>query len=149
MRVLIAVLAMLVVAVPASARPVMRATISRHERIYVANKHCRGHAFRPERIALACGNNNLFATEVHFFTETSQAYGAPEAGASATIHKNTCKPDCASGKFLSDKGALILERIVRCKDGLLYYSRGEYAFPEGKAHVDIEPRERCSLVRRA
>jgi hypothetical protein len=149
MRVLTGVLVLLAIAVPASARPLMGASVSRHQRIYVANKSCRGHAFRPEKITLACGDGNLYATEVHFFTGTSEVYGSPTADASATIHENTCKPDCASGRFFSDKGALILKRIVRCKDGRLYYSRAEYAFPEGQNEVDIEPFERCSVVRRA
>jgi hypothetical protein len=149
MRVLIAVLAVLAAAVPASARRVVGASVSRHQRIYVVNKNCRGHTFRPEKITLACGDNNLYATEVHFFTGTSEGYGAREASASATIHENACKPDCASGKFFSDKGGLTLKRIVHCKDGLLYYSRAEYAFPEGQNEVDIEPSERCSVVRTA
>jgi hypothetical protein len=146
---LIAVLAVLAVAVPASARPVMHATASRHQRVYVANKECRGHTFRPANITLACGDDNLYATEVSFFKGTPDVYGSPKADASATIHENDCKPDCASGKFFVDKGALILERIVRCKDGLLYYSRAEYAFPEGQNVVDIEPSERCSVAHTA
>jgi hypothetical protein len=149
MRAPIGALAVLVVAVPASARPVMGATASRYQRVYVANRDCRGHTFRPEKITLACGDGNLYATEVHFFKGTSEVYGSPKADASATIHQNDCKPDCASGKFLVDKGALILKRIVRCRDHLLYYSRAEYAFPEGQNVVDIEPSERCSVVRTA
>ncbi len=73
--------------------------------------------FRPANIALACGDENLYASEVHFFKGTSEVYGSPKADASATIHENDCKPDCASGKFFVDKGALILKRIVRCRDG--------------------------------
>jgi hypothetical protein len=149
MRVLIAVLAVLAAAVPASARPAIRARASRYQRVYVANKNCRGHTFRPEKITLACGDDNLYVTEVHFFKGTSEIYGSPQADASATIHENACKPDCASGKFIADKGALILKRIVRCRDGRLYYSRAEYAFPEGQNVVDIEPSERCSVVRTA
>ncbi len=147
--VLIGVLAVLVVAVPASARPVMGVAASRYQRVYVANKDCRGHTFRPANITLACGDDNLYATEVSFFKGTSEVYGSPKADASATLHENDCKPDCASGKFFADKGALILKRIVRCRDGLLYYSRAEYAFPEGQNVVDIEPSERCSVVRKA
>jgi hypothetical protein len=146
MRILITVLAMLDVASPANAQPVLRAAVSSHPRIYVANRHCRGHSYRPENITLACRYYNLFATEVHFLPGTGEVYGSPKADASATIHENECKPSCASGRFTSDKGALILTRIVSCKDGLLYYSRAEYAFPEGQGKVDIEPRERCSLV---
>jgi hypothetical protein len=147
MRILIVVLAILDVASPARARPVMRASVSSRPRIYVANWHCRSHTYRPENITLACRYYNLFATEVHFFAGTGEVYGSPKADASATIHENECKPSCASGRFISDKGALILTRIVRCEDGLLYYSRAEYAFPAGQGKVDIEPRERCSLVR--
>jgi len=133
MTVLITVLAMLDVVAPACARPGSRATISRHHRIYVANRHCRGHTYRPENVTLACRYYNLFATEVHFFPGTSDVYGSPKADASATIHENECKPSCASGRFISEKGALILTRIVRCKDGLLYYSRADYAFRRDKA----------------
>lgn len=147
MRILIAVLAMLDVASPASARPVLRAAVSSYPHIYVANRHCRGHTYRPENVTLACRYYNLFATEIHFLPGTGEVYGSPKADASATIHENECKPTCGSGRFISDKGALILTRIVRCKDRLLYYSRAEYAFPEGQGKVDIQPRERCSLVR--
>jgi hypothetical protein len=147
MRVLIGMLAALAVAVPSSAQT-LRATASRYRRVYVANKDCRGHTFRPEKITLACADDNLYATEVHFLKGTSEVYGSPRADASATIHENDCKPDCASGKFIVDKGALILEGIVRCKDGRLYYSRAEYAFPEGQNVVGIEPSERCSVAER-
>jgi len=74
-------------------------------------------------------------------------YGTEEAAASATIHENACKPNCATGSFLVDKGALILKRIVRCDDGRLYYSRAVYAFPDGQGDARIEPRERCAVVR--
>ncbi len=141
---LIAVLAILGVAAPASPRP---DTSSGDHRVYVANVHCTGHTLRPERITLACRYSNLYATEGHFFSGGVQVYGTEEAAASATIHENACRPDCAAGHFLVDKGALILKRIERCKDGLLYYSRAEYAFPAGQGEVDIQPRERCSVVR--
>ena len=149
MRILIGVLMVLVAAAPASARPAMGATAPRYRRVYVANRDCRGHTFRPANITLACGDENLYATEVHFFNGTPEVYGSPKADASATIHENDCKPDCASGKFIVDKGAQILKRIVRCRDSRLYYSRAEYAFPEGQNVVDIEPSERCSVVHTA
>lgn len=147
MGVLVAVLTLLVIAVPASGRPVTHATTARYQRVYVANKDCRGHTYRPANITLACADGNLYATEVSFFNEGSAVYGSEEADASATLHENDCTPDCASGRFHSGKGALILKRIVRCKDGLLYYSRAEYAFSEGQREVDIQPSQRCSPVR--
>jgi hypothetical protein len=116
----------------------------RHPRIYVANKDCRGHTFRPATITLACGDGNLYVSEVHYFNSPSEGYGSARAGASVTIHENDCKPDCAAGKFIVEKGALTLKRIVRCAGGLLYYSRASYAFPGGENEVDIQPFERCS-----
>ena len=143
---LIGLMGLMSLAATRAAAAVMRATASRYQRVYVANKDCRGHTFRPANITLACGDGNLYVTEVSFFSGTSEVYGSPKADASATIHENDCKPDCASGKFFSDKAALILKRVVRCEDGLLYYSRAEYAFPGGQNEVDIEPSERCSVV---
>jgi len=118
----------------------------RHPRIYVANKDCRGHTFRPASITLACGDGNLYVSEVDYFNSHSEGYGSARAGASVTIHENDCKPDCAAGKFIVEKGGLTLKRIVRCADGLLYYSRASYAFPGGENEVDIQPYERCSPV---
>jgi hypothetical protein len=118
----------------------------RHPRIYVANKDCRGHTFRPASITLACGDGNLYVSEVDYFNDRSEGYGSAQVGASVTIHENDCKPDCAAGKFIVEKGALTLKRIVGCADGLLYYSRALYAFPGGENEVDIQPFERCSPV---
>jgi hypothetical protein len=145
MRVL-AGLATLAVALPAGApSPAARAS-ARHERVYVASTHCRGHTFMPERITLSCRYANVYATEVHFFTAGSAGYGTAEAAASATIHVNTCQPSCSAGRFILDKGALTLERVVHCKDGRLYYSRARYASPDVQGQVDIQPPERCSAV---
>ncbi|MGA2163077.1 MAG: hypothetical protein ABSH36_01255 [Solirubrobacteraceae bacterium] len=118
----------------------------RHPRVYVANKDCRGHTFRPASITLACGDGNLYVSEVDYFNSRPEGYGAARASASVTIHENDCKPDCAAGKFIVEKGGLTLKRIVRCADGLLYYSRALYAFPGGENEVDIQPYERCSPV---
>lgn len=133
---------------PVAGAPV-HGTSKRQPRVYVANRDCRGHAFRPARITLACGDGNLYVSEVHYFNGLSEGYGSEHAGASVTIHENDCKPDCAAGKFIVDKGALTLKRIVRCADGLLYYSRAFYAFPGGENEVDIQPFEHCSPVHHA
>jgi hypothetical protein len=145
--VLAVVLAAGAAALGASARTAPAATATRYPKVYVANHDCRGHTIRPANITLACADANLYATEVSFFRQGTNVYGSPEADASATIHENRCKPDCAAGNFITDKGALVLKRVVRCSDGLLYYSRAEYAFIEGQNEVDIQPFEHCSVVR--
>ncbi len=153
-RVSLALLAVLGIAAVAACAALAGAGAAAHgapkrpPRIYVANKDCRGHAFRPATITLACGDGNLYVSEVDYFNSRSEGYGSAQAGASVTIHENDCKPDCAAGKFIVDKGALTLKRIVRCADGLLYYSRALYAFPGGENEVDIQPFERCSPVHR-
>lgn len=145
-RALLIMLAAGAAAVPASARTAHAMVATGYPRVYVANRDCRGHTIRPANITLACADANLYATEVSFFHLGANVYGSPKADASATIHENRCKPDCAAGSFFADKGALILKRVVRCSDGLLYYSRAEYAFVEGQNEVDIEPSEHCSVV---
>ncbi|MGA2164404.1 MAG: hypothetical protein ABSH36_08035 [Solirubrobacteraceae bacterium] len=133
-------------AVSAGAAVAAHGAPQRHPRIYVANKDCRGHTFRPASITLACGDGDLYVSEVDYFNSRPEGYGSARSGASVTIHENDCKPDCASGKFIVEKGALTLKRIVGCADGLLYYSRASYAFPGGENEVDIQPYERCSPV---
>ncbi|HEY5343435.1 MAG TPA: hypothetical protein VIJ66_07225 [Solirubrobacteraceae bacterium] len=105
MRVLVGALAVLVVAAPASARPVIEATASRYQRVYVANKDCRGHTFRPEKIILACGDGNLYVTEVHFFKGTSEVYGSPQADAHTRDRKDHRSPAEGSIEGLSRSGS--------------------------------------------
>jgi hypothetical protein len=146
-RVLVIGLAAGAAASPASAQIAASVTAAtRYPKVYVANRDCRGHTIRPVNITLACADANLYVTEVSFFPSGTDVYGSPEADASATIHENRCKPNCAAGKFIAEKGALTLRRIVRCSDGLLYYSRAAYAFPGGQNEVDIAPFEHCSVV---
>ncbi len=144
LAVLLGVAAAAAYAASAAAGAAAHRTPKRHPRVYVANKDCRGHTFRPASITLACGDGNLYVSEVDYFNSPSEGYGSARAGASVTIHENDCKPDCAAGKFIVEKGALTLKRIVGCADGLLYYSRALYAFPGGENEVDIQPYERCS-----
>jgi hypothetical protein len=108
-RVSIAVLAVLgiaaaaALAVSAGAGAPAHGASKRQPRVYVANKDCRGHEFRPARITLACGDGNLYVSEVHYFNGPSEGYGSEHAGASVTIHENDCKLDCAAGKFIVEK----------------------------------------------
>jgi hypothetical protein len=88
------------------------------ERVYIANQACAGHTYKPSRVTLACGDGNLYATGIAY-----SAYGQRVAVATATMHLNDCVPNCAIGRFHSYKGSLRFRDLVRCKDGLLYYSR--------------------------
>ncbi len=118
-------------------------------RIYVASKGCRGHSYRPRTVTLACADGNLYATEIAYSGARAVRYGSRQALASAVIHENQCKPDCAAGHFVSAEGGLIFKRIVRCADRRFYYSRVEYQSTYGKGEADIQPFERCRFVRHA
>ena len=113
------------------------------KRVYVANDGCTGHAYRPSRVTLACGDGNLYATGISYRT-----YGQSVARASARIHLNDCIPNCATGRFHSYRGTLSLRDIVRCSDRRLYYSRARYsvAGAHGSGLADIEPLKHCSAA---
>ena len=116
---------------------------SHSERIYIANSGCRGHAYKPSGVTLACGDGNLYATGIAY-----REYGHKVTTATATIHLNACTPNCAAGQFHSYPGTLSFRDIVRCEDGRLYYSRASYKFtgPDGSGTAVIAPFEHCSRV---
>lgn len=122
------------------------AIASSRARVYVASRGCRGHAYRPRTVTLACADGNLYATEIAYSSSRPVRYGSRQALASAAIHENQCKPDCAAGHFVSAEGGLIFKRIVRCADRRFYYSRVEYQSSNGKGEADIQPFERCRVV---
>jgi hypothetical protein len=116
-------------------------------RVYVANRACSGHAYRPQEIVLACGDAGFYATGLVY-----RSYGGSTATASGQLHTHNCIPNCARSKFHAYPGTLTLARVVRCTDGRLYYSRARYRFehhnPSGPSAgtADIEPFGRCSAV---
>jgi hypothetical protein len=113
------------------------------ERVYVANQACKGHAYRPGRVVLACGDGNLYATRIKY-----AAYGQKVATATATVHLNDCTPYCAAGHFRSYIASIRFQAIARCRDGRLYYSRVRYRFagPHGSGSANLSPFEQCSRV---
>jgi hypothetical protein len=148
----LAALAAVMATSAASARRVTPAPRG-HPRIYVANNDCHGHAYSPTTITLACGDDRLYTTVVSY---RGNDYGAPRAAAAANFHLHRCGRGCPFAWYAAEgMGALTLRRVVRCQDGLLYYSRAFYAFPAHSRgifpasagnEVDIEPYERCHVV---
>ena len=148
---MVALLATSAAALPASAR---RVTPSQRgdQRVYVANRDCHGHAYRPNTITLACGDDRLYATVMSYL---GNDYGEPHAAAAASFYLHHCGRGCPFSWYTGGPGALTLRRVVSCKDGRLYYSRARYAFPARSVgifpsaagnEVDIEPYERCHVV---
>lgn len=110
-------------------------------RVFVAAEGCRGHAYKPRKMVLACADANLYVTELSY-----SSYGAREAKASGRFHVNDCTPNCAGGRFHTYRGSVRLSDVVRCADGRRYFSRARYSFHArgGKGTADVEPFMRCS-----
>jgi len=116
-------------------------------RVYVAEDACGGHAYRPSKIVLACGDGGLFATGLSY-----SSYGTSTATATGQLHAHNCVPNCAESSFHAFPGTLTLSRIVRCSDGRLYYSRARYRFTRGNpggpasGTADIQPFSHRTVV---
>jgi hypothetical protein len=92
-------------------------------RVYVASDYCRGHSVQPARIILACGNGEVWATNLRF-----SAYGAGTAWASGKVHYVVCQPNCAQGYVKSVPTRIKLTKIVMCA-GRRYYGRATVVNP--------------------
>lgn len=100
------------------------ATSAASSPVYVANNACRGHAVRPSKIVLACGDGRVWATNLRF-----SAYGGGTAWASGSLHYIVCQPNCAQGwvmKFVPTR--IQLTKIVRCA-GRRYYGSATVVNP--------------------
>jgi hypothetical protein len=99
------------------------ATSAASSRVYVANKGCHGHAVRPSKIILACGDGEVWATNLRF-----SAYGGRTAWGSGTLHYVVCQPNCAQGHEKTAPMRIRLAGIVRCA-GRRYYGRAKVVSP--------------------
>jgi hypothetical protein len=59
-----------------------------------APKDCTKPRIRPSRIVISCADFGLFVTINHW-----NRWGRPKAKGKGDLHANTCRPDCATGKF--------------------------------------------------
>ena len=84
--------------------------------VFVANNGCRGHAVRPSNIILACGDGEVWATNLRY----GSSYGGRTAWASGRLHYVVCQPNCAQGTVRSAATQIKLTEIVRCS-GRRYY----------------------------
>jgi hypothetical protein len=91
--------------------------------VYVASNGCQGNAVRPSQIVLACGDGEVWATNLRF-----SAYGGSTAWASGTLHYVVCNPSCAAGYAKSAPTRIKLSGIVKCA-GRRYYGRAAVVSP--------------------
>jgi hypothetical protein len=117
------------------------------EAVYVAHNGCQGHAVRPKRIVIACGDGGLIATNLRYHT-----YGK-RATAITSLLAHDCVPSCAESRFQAFPGMVQLRAIARCSDGRLYYTRLAYRFTHGAPYggsptgtANISPEFHCGRV---
>jgi hypothetical protein len=83
---------------------------------------CQGKPqVRPSSVLFACGDGGVYATGVHW-----NDWGAPFATATATIHENTCTPNCAQGHFIVYPVYLAVTGRQQCSRGGAAYLKATY-----------------------
>lgn len=125
----------------ATALVVTTAAGAQPKRIYVANKHCTGHAYRPSRISPECVvANGIYVTDLKYST-----YGGSAAKATG-LFSESCTGSCGP-RFRDIPGHIQLKHVIRC-EGRWFY--GTYSFRYGTASGnggsgggDIGPSPRC------
>lgn len=120
------------------------AAASGAQRVYLTQE-CRTPAVMPAAVVLACADDNIYATRLHY-----KNYGQKTATATGLIHVNDCTPNCAAGKFHIYPLKIAFKGLVRCSQGRLFYSRAEYTFtgPGGSGKADVQPLGmHCSAVK--
>jgi hypothetical protein len=91
--------------------------------VYVANDYCHGHAVRPSKIIFACGDGEVWATNLRF-----SAYGGGTAWASGRLQYVVCQPNCARGYVKSVPTRIKLTHIIGCA-GRRYYGTATVVSP--------------------
>jgi hypothetical protein len=86
----------------------------RGQQVYAIG-NCSKAEVRPSKITFSCADANFYATGIRY-----RSYGGAVAVAQATSHRNTCEPNCASGRFVSRPATVRLSAIKRCGGRFLY-----------------------------
>ena len=84
---------------------------------------CTKSQVRPSSIVLACADDNLVLTHLHW-----SSFGASDATAAGDYYVNGCTPDCAAGKFHSYPIKLTLSEARECPDGHNDYREASFTF---------------------
>lgn len=91
-------------------------------KIFVANKACTGHTYKPRTIVIACGDGSFYASHLRY-----RSYGGSTARARGKLVANDCKPSCVAGKFHAYPGRIKLSHVATC-NGRRYYERISWTF---------------------
>ncbi|HXR14266.1 MAG TPA: hypothetical protein VN740_06350 [Solirubrobacteraceae bacterium] len=73
--------------------------------------NCTTSQVRPATIIVACADDNLALTALHWIS-----FGGATASASGSYHVNDCAPNCAAGHFHSYLVRVVLSAAKSCPD---------------------------------
>jgi hypothetical protein len=85
--------------------------------------NCLESQARPATIVIACADDNLVLTHVHW-----SSFGGPSARATGIYYVNDCKPYCAAGRFHSYPVRLVFSHAKPCPDGHDDYRLASFTF---------------------
>lgn len=106
---------------------VAAATLTPAARGKKVTHNCVGSTKRPAKIILACGDGNAQLRKLRW-----RSWGNFAAKGRGNFRVNTCRPDCARGRFKSFPVRVRLSRARPCGGGLPHYRRGKITFKRKK-----------------
>jgi hypothetical protein len=112
---------MLIAALALAGAVAIPALASGEARRVVGN--CTKSQVRPATIIVACADDNLALTALHWVS-----FGGTTARASGSYHVNDCSPDCAAGHFHSYPVRVALSAAKICPDKHDDYSEATVTF---------------------
>jgi hypothetical protein len=116
----------------------MSALASGNARRVVGN--CTKSQVRPTTIVIACADDNLALTKLHW-----GSFGGASAVAGGQYYVNGCTPNCAAGKFHFYPITLIVSAAAPCSDKHDDYRRVSVSFTGKRPPGQKTARERLSL----
>ena len=118
------------------------ALASGHARRVVGN--CTKSQIRPATIIIACADDNLSLTRLHW-----SSFGGAAARATGQYYVNDCTPNCAAGRFHSYPMTLVLSKAKVCPDGHDDYQSAAVTFtaarPAGQRSARVQQSLSCPL----
>ncbi len=101
---------------------------------------CTHSQVRPATIVLACADDNLSLTKLHW-----SSFGSANAYATGEYYVNTCTPDCVAGKFRSYPITLELSAARPCPDKHDDYQQATVTFTDKRPPEQKTAREKVAL----
>ncbi len=101
---------------------------------------CTKSQVRPASIVIACADDNLTLTKLHW-----SSFGGSSGFATGEYYVNGCTPDCAAGRFHSYPISLMVSAAAPCPDKHDDYRRATVTFVDKRPPGQRTAREQLEL----